>query len=160
MTVLLIVMSFHVFFEWNAFVRIYYRIWFIRFKNADQTKCKNSYRKSYMMKGLQLQPLMLDLYRSNICRLMTKIYMKLQFTFLFYRSGMPKVSYGLTNFEYGDSAKMTISLTPTHGSSRHREYGYWVLDTDYESYAVVYSCEDFCRGRQHAGEECKHLNKM
>lgn len=64
---------------------------------------------------------------------------------------MPKVAYGLANFEYGDSAKMTISLTPSSGSRKHNEYGYWVLDTDYESYAVVYSCEDFCRGRQHAG---------
>ncbi|ODM97170.1 Apolipoprotein D [Orchesella cincta] len=66
------------------------------------------------------------------------------------KSGMPKVAYGLANFEYGDSAKMTISLTPSGASSKHRQYGYWVLDTDYESYAVVYSCEDFCRGRQHA----------
>ncbi len=65
---------------------------------------------------------------------------------------MPKVAYGLANFEYGESAKMSISLTPSGGgSTRHKDYGYWVLDTDYESYAVVYSCEDFCRGRHHAG---------
>jgi apolipoprotein D and lipocalin family protein len=66
------------------------------------------------------------------------------------KSGMPKVAYGLANFEHGDSARMTISLTPTPGSPAPKEFGFWVLETDYESYAVVYSCDEFCRGRQHS----------
>ena len=63
---------------------------------------------------------------------------------------MPKISYGLANFEYGDSARMTISITPTPGNPvTPKPFDYWVLETDYESYAVIYSCDDICRGRQH-----------
>lgn len=65
---------------------------------------------------------------------------------------MPKVAYGIAHFEYGDSARMTISITPTSGNPTPNEFGYWVLETDYESYAVVYSCNEFCRGRQHSSK--------
>jgi len=71
---------------------------------------------------------------------------------------MPKISYGLANFEYGDSARMTISITPTPAPQQspikaQKPFDYWVLETDYESYAVVYSCSDVCRGRQHTRKD-------
>ncbi len=66
---------------------------------------------------------------------------------------MPKISYGLANFDYDEPARMTLNINPDMGSDKEAEFGYWVLDTDYESYAVVYSCDDqfFCRGRRRAG---------
>jgi hypothetical protein len=69
------------------------------------------------------------------------------------RNGRPLVSYGLATFESGELAKMSVRLSPRPSTPNPEEFPYHVLDTDYSSYALVASCKDLCKGKNHAGED-------
>ncbi|CAG0904404.1 unnamed protein product [Darwinula stevensoni] len=70
-------------------------------------------------------------------------------TALHARTGRPLVSYGVGSFDYSDLSRMSVRLSPTPSSPEPEEFPYLVLDTDYESYAVLFSCSSLCRGQYH-----------
>jgi len=67
-----------------------------------------------------------------------------------YKKGKLRYATGNATQQEGEPAKWTVTFDNKHGKKNYKRTGsYWIIDTDYNNYAMVYSCNEGLYGLFH-----------